>query len=121
MASSSKTSEQSGKGTSKLGNFMNSAKKAAATTARYGGAMAAGAAMGAASGAVKGAIGSNSRAGQKSGKVAGVVFAASTATNADDYDKEDQSDTGNNIEGSISDGGSSNSYISGVPGGNDEA
>ena len=120
-SSSSKTSEQSGKGTSKLGNFMNSAKKAAATTARYGGAMAAGAAMGAASGAVKGAIGSNSRAGQKSGKVAGVVFAASTATNTDNYDKEDSSNTGNNIEGSISDGGSSSSYISGVPGANDEA
>lgn len=116
MASSGQTTEQSGKGTSKLGNFMSGAKKAAATTARYGGAMAAGAAMGATSGAVKGAIGSNSRAaGQKSGKVAGVVFAASTATNADAYDKEDQSDTGNNIEGSISDG-SSSSYISGVPG-----
>ena len=120
MASSSQTSEQSGKGTSKLGNFMNSAKKAAATTARYGGAMAAGAAMGATSGAIKGAIGSNSRAGQKSGKLAGVAFAASTDTNADAYDKEDQSDTGDNLEGSISDGGSSN-YISGVPGENDEA
>ena len=116
-ASSSKISEQSGKGTSKLGNFMNSAKKAAATTARYGGAMAAGAAMGATSGAFKSAIGSNSRAGQKSGKVAGVVFAASTATNDDAYDKEEQYD--DNIEGSISDGGSS--YISGVPGANDEA
>ena len=119
MASSGQTTEQSGKGTSKLGNFMSGAKKAAATTARYGGAMAAGAAMGATSGAIKGAIGSNSRAGQKSGKVAGVVFAASTATNADAYDKEDQSDTGNNIEGSISDG-SSSSYISGVPGANDD-
>ncbi len=117
-ASSSKTSEQSGKGTSKLGNFMNTAKKAAATTARYGGAMAMGGVMGAASGAVKGAIGSNSRAGQKSGKVAGVVFAASTDINSDAYDKEEQSD--NNIEGSISDGGTS-SYISGVPGANDEA
>jgi len=118
MASSGQTSEQNGKGTSKLGNFMNSAKKAAATTARYGGAMAAGAAMGATSGAIKGAVGSNSRAGEKSGKLAGVAFAASTATNADAYDKEDQSDMGNNIEGSISDG-SSGSYISGVPGAND--
>ncbi len=121
MASSGQTSERSGKGTSKLGNFMNSAKKAAATTARYGGAMAAGAAMGATSGAVKGAMGSNSRAGQKSGKLAGTAFAASTDTNADAYDKEEQSDTGNNIEGSISDGGSSSSYISGVPGESNEA
>lgn len=109
------TSKQGGKGTSKTGNF----KKNVAHAAKMTGAGVGAGVVGAVSGTVKAATGfSTHNAGQKTGSVVGAMIASGQHQK---NNEEDQSDTGNNIEGSISDGGSSSSYISGVPGGNNDA
>jgi len=107
------TTEQVGKGTSKTGNFKKSASATAKITAAGIGAGVAGAV----SGTIKAATGfSTHNAGQKSGNVIGAMMVS--------REQEKNNDTNNNsnsaIEGSISDG-SSSSYISGVPGENNEA
>jgi P-type conjugative transfer protein TrbL len=114
QAPGGQTSEQSGKGTNKTGNF----KKSAVHAAKMTGAALGGGTLGAISGTVKAATGfSTHNAGVKTGSVVGAMLVTGEANNDNDNNENNTS----NIEGSISDGGSSSSYISGVPGGNDDA
>ncbi|RRS29866.1 MAG: hypothetical protein P794_09460 [Epsilonproteobacteria bacterium (ex Lamellibrachia satsuma)] len=107
----SSTVEQSGKGTNKTGNFKKT--KAAGT-------VAASAMAGMVSGMAKGATGfSHHGAGSKSG--AAVASMLTGTPNKEQEKKSSGENDSEKVEGSISASHEKSKYISGVPGGNDDA